>query len=62
MCRAMVEDAGSRVDFAMAEALAFGTLATHRSASLDATEDAAAGLNWGVYTADICVLFCCKIL
>ena len=53
MCRAMVEDAGSRVDFAMAEALAFGTLATHRSASLDGTEDAAAGLNWGVYTADI---------
>ena len=30
LCRAMVEDKDSRVDFGMAEALAFGTLALHR--------------------------------
>jgi hypothetical protein len=30
VCRAMVEDRESRVDFGMGEALAFGTLALHR--------------------------------
>ena len=30
LCRAMVEDKKGRVDFGMAEALAFGTLALHR--------------------------------
>ena len=30
MCRAMVGDREGRVDFGMAEALAFGTLALHR--------------------------------
>lgn len=59
LCRKMVESAFGRVDFAMAEALAFGALALHRhagpadvlgkdqpAASLD---DPQAGLNEGAY-------------
>lgn len=53
----MVEDARSRVDFAMAEGLGFGTLMLHRGAGpgvekrapADADEAAALGLNLGHY-------------
>ena len=39
-CRAMVEDKEGRVDFGMAEALAFGTLALHRGVRPPSTEPA----------------------
>ena len=57
-CRGMVADEDARVDFGMAEALAFGTLALHRGvrppgseqAPADASAaDASLGLNFGAY-------------
>lgn len=54
----MVEDGDSRVNFPMAEALAFGTLALHRGVQLPgcspdinkaAKNKAAEGLNRGAY-------------
>ena len=56
-CRDMVEDAAARVDFATAEALAFGTLMLHHRVGAreagdmpaDPDEAAALGLNLGHY-------------
>ena len=54
----MMEDGDSRVNFPMAEALAFGTLALHRGVQLPgcgpdinkaSEKKAAAGLNRGAY-------------
>ena len=53
-CSGMVEEEASRVSFAMAEALAFGTLALHRGLRPPGADEAAYqpadGLNRGAYS------------